>query len=40
MQEGGYIKESLNLAKDIKREWQTKKIKSNVDSDFSSESDE
>ena len=39
LQEGGYIKESFNLQRKREREWHVKKIKTNLDSDFSSESD-
>eukprot|EP00347_Sterkiella_histriomuscorum_P016660 403352343 len=39
LQEGGYIKESVNLNKDRAREWHVKKIKTNLDDDFDSDSD-
>lgn len=39
LQEGGYIKESFNMNKKREREWHVKKIKTNLDSDFSSDSD-
>ncbi|CDW89505.1 UNKNOWN [Stylonychia lemnae] len=39
LQEGGYIKETVKMNKDRKRAWHISKIKSNLDSDFSSDSD-
>lgn len=39
LSQNGFIQESMNLNKQRKREWHVKKAKSNLDSDFDSDSD-